>query len=142
MAVNIALFVMGRRDVIFSRVIFLNVSCINVSSFMATKCVTSSGMSTPRLDSIARQLHLASSNFDRDARSLASKLDAVKPSSKVLVWDKISSKQVVNESASPGIQLMDADISKRSKLREYCVSQCSEPSNRIPALMYDRAGNN
>eukprot|EP00571_Detonula_confervacea_P011624 CAMPEP_0172312836 /NCGR_PEP_ID=MMETSP1058-20130122/18615_1 /TAXON_ID=83371 /ORGANISM="Detonula confervacea, Strain CCMP 353" /LENGTH=66 /DNA_ID=CAMNT_0013026389 /DNA_START=176 /DNA_END=373 /DNA_ORIENTATION=- len=65
-----------------------------------------------------RQLLLASSNFENDASSLTRRLDAFKLSSNVLALDEISSKQFDILLTSPLIQLSDADISNRFKLRE------------------------
>ena len=84
MAFNLFLSVIGGSSLICLLVMFLNVFSINDNSFMTRGRLTSGGKTSPRFDRMMRQLLLASSNFDEDAKSFTSKLEAFKLSSNVL----------------------------------------------------------
>lgn len=101
MAFNLLLSVIRGSRFIWSCVMFLNNACIVDSSFRTCARLTSDGNTSPKLDKIMRQLLLASSNFEEDAKSFTSKLEAFKVSSNVLARDKSSFKQLVNLAMSP-----------------------------------------
>ena len=84
MAFNLFLSVIGGSSLIWLLVIFRNVICNNDISFKTRGRLTSEGNTSPRFDRMMRQLLLASSNFDKDAKSFTSKLEAFKLSSNVL----------------------------------------------------------
>ena len=123
MSFNLFMSVLCGRSLIWLFVIFLNAVYINGISFKTRGRLTSEGKTSPIFVKIMRQLLLTSSKFDEDAKSFTSKPKALKLSSNILAWDKISSKQVEILVIPPCIKLTDVDISKRPKLREYCISQ-------------------
>ena len=139
MTFNLSTFVIKGNDLIWSRVMVLNFVCKTDNSRKTSGRLALEGNTSPRFERMTRQLLLASLNFDEDANSLTSKLDAFKLSSNVLALDKISFKHIGMLEMSPLMQLIDADISKRSKLRKYCSSQWLVWRSCIPVSMYDRA---
>ena len=86
-------------------------------------------------DKIPTQLSIAEVKFAPDARSFTSKLEAFKLSSNDRTLARISSRHVDIVTVSPLMQLTEADISNRSRLSGYCLSQCDSPSSFMPASM-------